>query len=374
MSELYIGLMSGTSIDGIDAALVDLDAPLPKLVSTHTESIPASLKQSIVELCTPGNSEIDKFGALDIELGRLFGMAANTLLKKNHLAADAIKAIGSHGQTIRHRPPAAQGERGFSLQIADPNTIAEHTGITTVADFRRRDMAAGGQGAPLAPAFHLAIAPEQMETCAFLNLGGIANITLIHQRELVCGFDTGPANGLMDAWITHTMGHAYDAEGAWAKSGTVQQDILEACKAHPYFLLPAPKSTGREAFNLAWLQQQLAKCNPAAEADVQATLLHLKCETIAAACQSLPYKPDIIYCCGGGTANPFLMAKLAQNCSPSTVATTGELGIDPHWIEACAFAWLASQTLHQKPIKLGGVTGSRNAVLLGGVYYAPATT
>jgi len=275
MSKLYIGLMSGTSVDGIDAALVDLSDTKPLLIDTHSHEIPADIKQRIEALCTPGSNEIDRLGKLDIELGQLFAAATQALLNTNNLTAKAIAAIGCHGQTIRHRPPSAAGEHGFSLQIGDPNTIAEATGITTVADFRRRDMAAAGQGAPLTPAFHLAIAPPAVNTCAFLNLGGIANLTLIHQQRLISGFDIGPANSLLDAWIAHKKNSAYDASGAWAKSGVVHDGLLKRLTSHAYFNLSSPKSTGREIFNLEWIKQHIeqesASSPPIEDADVQAT-------------------------------------------------------------------------------------------------------
>ena len=378
MSKLYIGLMSGTSVDGIDAALVDLSDTKPLLIATHSHKIPADIKQRIEALCTPGSNEIDLLGKLDIELGQLFAAATQALLNTNNLTAKAIAAIGCHGQTIRHRPPSAAGEHGFSLQIGDPNTIAEATGITTVADFRRRDMAAAGQGAPLTPAFHLAIAPPAVNTCAFLNLGGIANLTLIHQQRLVSGFDIGPANSLLDAWIAHKKNSAYDASGAWAKSGVVHDGLLKRLTSHAYFNLSSPKSTGREIFNLEWIKQHIeqesASSPPIRDADVQATLLQLMCTTIAKACQSLPHPPEIIYCCGGGTSNTFLMAQLAKSCLPSELTTTNVLDIAPDWIEACAFAWLASQTLMRKPIAVSAATGGQHNTLLGGVYYAAKNT
>jgi anhydro-N-acetylmuramic acid kinase len=378
MSKLYIGLMSGTSVDGIDAALVDLSDNKPLLIDTHSHEIPADIKQRIEALCTPGSNEIDRLGKLDIELGQLFAAATQALLNTNNLTAKAIAAIGCHGQTIRHRPPSAAGEHGFSLQIGDPNTVAEATGITTVADFRRRDMAAAGQGAPLTPAFHLAIAPPAVNTCAFLNLGGIANLTLIHQQRLVSGFDIGPANSLLDAWIAHKKNSAYDASGAWAKSGVVHDGLLKRLTSHAYFNLSSPKSTGRETFNLEWIKQHIeqesASSPPIEDADVQATLLQLTCTTIAKACQSLPHSPEIIYCCGGGTSNTFLMEQLAKSCLPSELTTTNVLDIAPDWIEACAFAWLASQTLMRKPIAVSAATGGQHNTLLGGVYYAAKNT
>lgn len=371
MSDLYIGLMSGTSIDGIDAALVDLGTPF-KLISTHSEPIDNAIRQRIVELCTPGSNEIDKLGQLDIDLGKKFANAALNLIRNSGIDASDVAAIGSHGQTIRHRPPESKSnQNGFTLQIADPNTIAELTRITTVADFRRRDMAAGGQGAPFAPAFHQTIAPEDIETSAFLNLGGIANITLIHKGELICGFDTGPANGLMDAWIQKNKGEKYDKDGAWAHSGSVNSDLLKELKACPYFAEAAPKSTGREEFNLQWLEGNLhALPDHCPAADVQATLLQLSCETIVEAIDDLPETPEVIYCCGGGTYNSAFIKNLQHLCGNKRIADTLELGIAPDWIEACTFAWLAKLTLSNTPTALNKITGAKNRSIYGGIYYS----
>ncbi|MBT8149614.1 MAG: anhydro-N-acetylmuramic acid kinase [Gammaproteobacteria bacterium] len=370
MSELYIGLMSGTSIDAVDAALVELGGNRPQLIASHSETVSPQLKQRIAQLCTPGNNEIEKMGTLDIEIGALFAHAANTLLDNNALSSRDIIAIGSHGQTIRHRPPQAPNTLGFSLQIGDPNTIAARTNITTVADFRRRDMTGGGQGAPLAPVFHQAIAPEGQRCCAFLNLGGIANLTLISGQQLQSGFDCGPANTLMDAWTYEQRQQHYDANGKWARSGQVSPALLKRLLAHPYFARTPPKSTGRETFNLEWLQQQLQALPPIAAADVQATLLQLSCTSIADALRALPEQPEVIYCCGGGSANSYFMQQLAQACAPCGIDTTAALGIDPNWIEACAFAWLAQQTLHRKAVPLQAITGTSNDSALGGVYFA----
>ncbi len=374
MTSLYIGLMSGTSVDSIDAALLDLSDPSKlRLLATHNHAIPQTIKRLIHKLCQPSDNEIETMGRLDRDLGRLFAEAATTLLKKSQHSKDDIAAIGSHGQTIRHGPSAMPDiQPSFSLQIADPNTIAELTGITTVADFRRRDIAAGGQGAPLTPAFHRAICVGQTQPCVILNLGGIANLTLITKNEIVSGFDTGPANTLLDGWIERHKQRRFDDKGQWASTGQCQLALLEHLKKHPYFSLPAPKSTGREQFNLEWLDQILNDTdaqNLAAE-DVQATLTQLTCDTIAKELLQLPNKVNAVYCCGGGAHNSFLLGQLAIACPDYQITTTQALGIDPDWLEASAFAWLAQQNLAKQSIDLGKATRAKNAAILGGIYLA----
>ena len=387
MKQLYIGLISGTSIDCIDAALVDCSEDRPILLAHHEHPIDDFTKQAIAALCLPGDNEIDRMGELDLQLGGLFADAAKQLLVKAKLSHKEIVAIGSHGQTIRHRPPKQNHSSGFTLQIADANTIAEKTHITTVADFRRRDMAAGGQGAPFAPAFHQAIAPSNVESSAFLNLGGIANITLVSQGNIVSGFDTGPANGLMDAWILKHKHVAFDNNGEWARSGTVNEALLTDLKAHPYFSEAAPKSTGREEFHLPWLESILKSKHAVSNEDVQATLMRLSCETIIeaifesnikhkAADATKSQQPSVIYCCGGGARNTFFLETLQSICdhryaaSNINITTTHEIGIGPDWIEACLFAWLAKQRLDQQPITLSNVTGASHNVIAGCIYSA----
>ncbi len=275
MSELYIGLMSGTSMDAIDAALVDFAHGM-RLVGTHSIALPDELKARLITLAQPGPDEIERLGRIDIELGQLFAEAVRGVLESSEHHAAEIKAIGSHGQTIRHRP---QGTYPFTLQITDPNTIAEATGITVVADFRRRDMAAGGQGAPLVPAFHASVFGHENHHRVVLNLGGIANFTLLPVGGEVRGFDTGPANALMDAWCERHTGRAYDADGAFAASGQVDAALLARLLADPWFALPPPKSTGREHFHLDWLQARMGE-TVLPPADVQATLLDLSARTV----------------------------------------------------------------------------------------------
>lgn len=383
MKQLYIGLISGTSIDCIDAALVDCSEDTPILLAHHEHPIDDFTKQAVAALCLPGDNEIERMGQLDLQLGCLFADAVNQLLTKAKLSHKDIVAIGSHGQTIRHRPPKDNNSPGFTLQIGDANTIAEKTQITTVADFRRRDMAAGGQGAPFAPAFHQAIAPNTIESSAFLNLGGIANITLLSQGNIVSGFDTGPANGLMDAWIHKHKDAAFDHNGDWARSGTVNKALLADLKAHPYFSEAAPKSTGREEFHLPWLESILEQGHRVTHEDVQATLMRFSCETIIDAILkpkynteplSQPQPPSIIYCCGGGARNAFFLETLQAICNSSNtnirITNTDELGIGADWIEACAFAWFAKQRIEKQAISLQTVTGAKHDVIAGCIYSA----
>ena len=374
MNPLFIGLMSGTSVDNIDAALLEFSRTnRPKLIATHSHAIPQATQQLVHALCQPGTNEIETMGRLDRSLGALFAEAAIALVSKTQYSNKDITAIGSHGQTIRHRPsPSPNTVPSFSLQIADPNTIAQLTGITTVADFRRRDIAAGGQGAPLTPAFHRAICQDQTEPCIILNLGGIANITVVVNNEIVSCFDTGPANTLLDGWIRRHKKQPFDNGGQWASTGQCQTALLNQLKAHPYFALTAPKSTGREQFNLQWLDAVLADTDARhiSTEDVQATLSQLSCDTIAAHLLALPDEVKTVYCCGGGTHNRFLLALLAAACPDHRFVTTEALGIDPDWLEAAAFAWFAKQTLAKQTVDLGKATNANKATILGGVYFA----
>lgn len=367
--QLYIGLMSGTSADAIDAVVVDLQST-PQLLAQHTLPLPIKTRQQIHALSLPGDNEIDRMGALDAELGHLFAQTSLELLDKSGINASQITAIGSHGQTIRHRPPGSS-EGTFTLQIGDPNLIAELTGITTVADFRRRDMAAGGQGAPLVPAFHRAIFHTQVKDRVIVNIGGMANITWLPAQGQTLGFDTGPGNVLMDGWIHSHSGGSYDKNGVWAASGQAHPELLADLLADAYFTLPAPKSTGRESFNRAWLDKSLAKLvPPPSPVDVQATLLELTVATIADSICSLGQTAKEIYVCGGGAYNPRLMQRLQDLLPTDKVASTSVLGIDPQWIEAMAWAWLAQQTINHRTGNLREVTGAKREVILGGVYFA----
>lgn len=368
--DLYIGLMSGTSADGIDAALVDLGDVFPRLVATHQHEMPAAIKQEILHLCQPGPDEIQRMGTLDRTLGQLFSMATLGLLAQVGLRNSDIRAIGSHGQTIRHSPPTTTNNPAFTLQIGDPNTIAELTGITTVADFRRRDIAAGGHGAPLVPAFHTAVFRHPDIARVIVNIGGMANITWLPPAAAVLGFDTGPGNVLMDGWVFRHKQQPFDRNGTWAGSGTADGELLRRLLEHPFFQEPAPKSTGREMFHTEWLDHHLQGTTITPE-NVQATLLELTARSVSEAIASLPGSAGAeIYVCGGGAHNERLLERLSQLCSPSRVASTASIGIDPQWVEAMAFAWLAQQTIAGKAGNIPEVTGAIAPRILGGVYPA----
>jgi anhydro-N-acetylmuramic acid kinase len=366
--ELFLGLISGTSADGIDVALASFD-PTPRLHAALSHPYPQDLRRRILELAQgDGRIAVDELGALEIQIAQCFADAANALLRKNSVAPSAVAAVGSHGQTVRHRPLQ---DPPYTLQLGDANVIAERTGITTVADFRRRDVAAGGQGAPLAPAFHVAMLPHDGQPRVVLNLGGIANITILPGAAdaPVRGFDTGPANCLLDAWALQHLGSAFDADGAFAARGQVHADLLATLLRDGYFAAPPPKSTGREMFHLAWLQQHL----PAfaiAPTDVQATLVALTARSIADAVRAFAPETREVLVCGGGVHNPVLMRAIAAACAPVSVASVATRGIDPDFVEAMLFAWLARERLAQRSIDaLPTVTGARGARVLGGIYF-----
>ncbi len=367
-TELFIGLMSGTSLDAIDAALIDFNTSPLQLIATHKLNISPELKSDIIKLCSPGENAINRMGKTDVQLGELFAKSVNELIHKANVTAADVKAIGSHGQTIRHMPNAPQP---FTLQIGDPNIIAARTGITTVADFRRRDMALGGQAAPLAPAFHDFLLRDQHENRWVLNIGGIANLTLLEKKQgsAVIGFDTGPGNTLMDAWCMRHQRRSYDHDGLWAASGTVDQPLLDALLSDSYFAKSAPKSTGREVFNLEWLNSRLRVNNiQRAPADIQATLCELTAQTIANAISAYEIQPGSIWLCGGGSHNSLLVKRLTALCAPYRITTTEEANLHPDWMEAAAFAWLAQQTLRGLPGNLPSVTGAKQPTILGAIY------
>lgn len=363
MQELYIGMMSGTSMDGIDAALVDFSTHHPKLLHTYTLSMPSNIRADLITLCHPGNDEINRLGTLDVQMGQLFAQTVKKLLETAHIPANKIKAIGSHGQTIRHQP---KGPYPFTLQIGDPNIIAHETKIKTIADFRRRDIAAGGQGAPLGPAFHNYVFRNAQEDRIVLNLGGIANITWLPKdlNKSVIGFDTGPSNTLLDSWASKHLAKNYDENGAWAASGKINPDLLNNLLADPYFKLPYPKSTGREYFNLDWLNKFNINLSPQ---DLQATLCELTAQSITHQINQLTSKGKILVG-GGGIKNLYLIERLKINCPSFTVHSTEEFGVPPQWVEAMAFAWLAKQTLNNLSSNLPSVTGAKQEVILGGIY------
>jgi len=365
----YIGLMSGTSLDAIDAALVHFSDAHCELQQQLALPIPDNMRQQALALLIPGENELLRMSQLDVLFGRLFARAVNTLLEASAVSAAQVKAIGSHGQTLRHYPDA---EYPATLQIGDPNIIAELTGITTVADFRRRDMAAGGQGAPLAPAFHQALLQDNQTNRVVLNLGGIANITVLpkDQNTAATGFDTGPANGLIDAWAERHLHTPMDTNGDWAASGAPDQALLNALLDDTYFSQPPPKSSGRETFNLQWLEKTLSDFPAVKANDVQATLVELSVVSIARAITKYAPATEQVLICGGGVHNPYLMQRLAAQLPEQAVASSQITGIDPDWVEAMAFAWLAKQTLAGKAGNLPAVTGAQHAVILGAIYPA----
>lgn len=366
---LYIGLMSGTSVDAIDSALVSCADNQVSVLATHQHDIPDETKQRIASLSHSGPDEIERLGPLDRELGRQFAAATLALVEKAGKSAKQIRAIGSHGQTVRHRPPSGgSGQDSFTLQLGDPNTIAEITGITTVADFRRRDIAAGGEGAPLAPAFHAAAFARHGVNRAIVNIGGIANASILQGEQLLMGYDTGPGNTLLDHWIQRHQGKAFDCDGNWSATGQVLDALLSDLLQHPYFALSGPRSSGKEDFNLAWLDRCLAAHSGASPTDVQATLAELTATTIANAVVASPAAVTEVYICGGGARNPDLMRRLERQLSPALLTTSAAIGVDPDWVEAVTFAWLAHQTLAGLAGNAPAVTGASGPRVLGGVY------
>ena len=367
-NQYYLGLISGTSADGIDAALVRFDGDAtharPELAFGRTYPWDPALRARLVELGQrTAMLTLDEVGELDVRIGRAFAQAAKAAIEASGVATADIAAIGSHGQTLRHR---AHGEIPFTLQLGDPSTIAERCGVRVVADFRRRDVAAGGHGAPLVPAFHAATLHSDAEDRAALNLGGIANFTLLPASASVRGFDTGPANGLMDAWCLRHSGQAYDMGGGFAAQGRIDEALLARLLDEPWFALPPPKSTGRDQFHLAWMESKLR--GDEAPADVQATLLALSVRTIADALRAAQPHTQRVIACGGGVHNPLLMAALAAAMPGSVVESSAMHGLDPDFVEAMAFAWLARETLAGRPGNLPAVTGAAGPRVLGAIY------
>lgn len=373
--DLFLGLISGTSADGIDAALVRFDEHNGRLRADvrHALTHPwqAELRERLIALGQGGPlTSLDELGQLDVRVGRAFGEAALTLIAAAGIDKHKVRAIGSHGQTIRHRPALATP---FSMQIGCAAHIAEISGIDTVADFRRRDIAAGGQGAPLLPATHGALLQDPAEDRAVLNLGGIANLTLLPRGNAMAdgairGFDTGPANALLDLWCQLHTGQPYDGGGQFAAQGVVDATLLQRLLADPWFALPPPKSTGREHFHMAWLSPHLSGNETAA--DVQATLLALTAHTVADALRTNQPDTQRLLVCGGGVHNPVLMAALAIELPNAIVESTGAHGVSPDHLEAIGFAWLARQTLRGLPGNLPRVTGAKGLRVLGAIYPA----
>lgn len=365
MADLYIGLISGTSMDGIDAVLASFEGSGVQIQATHSEPYPQALRESLLTaIRLPMDREPDESGELHRLVGLSFRDAARAVIAKSGTDTALIKAIGSHGQTIRHQPDA---DPPFSLQIGDASIIARDTNITTVANFRQADIDAGGQGAPLTPPFHDYLFSSRIKNRVVLNIGGIANITVLPSAgSPITGFDTGPGNTLMDNWIREQLGMDFDELGAWAAQGQVIDNLLHEFLGDAYFEQQPPKSTGFEYFNRDWLQQKGIDQYHAA--DVQATLCELTARTIASAVHDHAGNTDEVFVCGGGVHNTELMRRLAENLEGVAIDDTNAAGLDPDWVEAVAFAWLAMRTLNGQTGNLPGVTGASHKVVLGAIH------
>ena len=367
--QLYIGLMSGTSMDNIDAVAMEISEGKTKVKCSSSLEIPKTVKDAVLRVCHGGT--LESYFETDVLMGELFAQAALELMSKNSIKPSAIRAIGSHGQTVRHSPPR-DTNISYSKQIGDPNTIFARTGCTVVADFRQADIAHGGQGAPLVPAFHDEVFRDPDKHRVIVNIGGIANITSLNANHCCLGFDTGPGNTLLDAWCNRHLGLPFDNNGEWAASGTVCESLLQKLKSHPFFSWPSPKSTGLETFNLGWLDHELADLNISSKAiepkDIQASISALTAHTISDSIKGLEMKADEVFICGGGAKNSLVMSMIEQNLEGIPLDTTTSLGIDPEWVEAAAFAWLAMRRVENLPGNLPTVTGASDSVLLGGVY------
>ena len=361
MPELYIGIMSGTSLDGVDAVLAAARGKRLRLIASVHLTYPARLRLRLLGLQQRGSDELHRSALLANELSDLYARAVHRLLARARVGARKVAAIGCHGQTVRHRP-----RDGYTVQLVNGARLAERTGITVVCDFRNRDVAAGGEGAPLVPAFHAAMFHRTGRNRAIVNIGGIANVTSLAARGAVTGFDCGPGNALMDAWIAEKRGTRYDAHGVWAASGDVLPRLLAKLLAHPFFRRRPPKSTGREEFNLRWVERALS--GHERPVDVQATLMELTALTIARSLRTGAGRAREVYVCGGGARNRALLSRLSTALPGRRVATTAALGIAPEHVEALAFAWLARQALKGRPGNLPAVTGARGPRVLGAIY------
>jgi len=368
MPEHFIGLMSGTSLDGVDGVLAACESGATRVIGHAYRPFPPELAAEFLALNSPGAHELHRAALAANALSRLYAAVVDQLLRSAHLTPEDIRAIGAHGQTVRHRPGEFDGT-GYTLQLNNPALLAELSGITVVADFRSRDVAAGGQGAPLVPAFHQAAFGRPGETVGVLNIGGIANLSVLRD-EAVLGFDCGPGNALLDAWCCQHTGQPYDHEGRWAASGQVQPDLLQTLLAEPYFRLAPPKSTGRDLFNPDWLAAKLDRCRQLAPADVQATLTELTAQSCAAEVQRHAAGCARLIVCGGGALNTQLMTRLQALLPGLEVVSSALAGLPPLQVEAAAFAWLACRTLRGETGSLQSVTGARGARVLGAIYPA----
>jgi len=361
-SSLFIGLMSGTSLDGVDGVLADFSNGAIQTLAAAFTPFPPGLRAELMALQSASPNELEREALAANGLALVYAECVRALLPSS---PGPVTAVAAHGQTIRHRP-----ELGFTRQTNNPALLAELTGLDVIADFRSRDVAAGGQGAPLVPAFHQAAFGTPGTARVVVNIGGIANISVLHADGRVSGFDTGPGNVLMDLWIGRHRGQDYDADGAWAASGTVNQALLATLLDEPYFRQPAPKSTGRDLFHQQWLDDRLARHRGLAPADVQATLLHLSASTIAHAILGQGVTPDAVYVCGGGAYNSTLLRCIGAELGGVAVESTAALGVAPNRVEALAFAWLGWRCLNRAPGNLPAVTGARGLRVLGALYPA----
>ena len=363
MPELFVGLMSGTSLDGVDAVIADLSTGRPRLLGHRHHAFPPELKVELAALNQPGNDEIRRAALAANTLAGVYSAIVHARLTQCSLSAGQITAIGCHGQTVRHQPA-----EGYTVQLVNGSLLAESTNITVVCDFRSRDVAAAGQGAPLVPAFHRAAFASPNRHRVIVNIGGIANLTNLPCSAPVTGFDCGPGNLLLDAWVLQHLHQPFDRDGAWAQAGKVIPSLLTGLAADNYFRRAPPKSTGREEFNLAWLRRKLDGTE--APGDVQATLLALTAQGITGAIENFCADASEVYLCGGGARNSALASLLAAQLAPRQVAVTDTLGVDAEHVEALAFAWLARQTINSQPGNLPAVTGARSARILGAIYPA----
>jgi len=362
--------MSGTSLDGVDAVLVDFDGPTPSVLGHASAPMPAALRAELLALNSPTDNELHRAALAANGLVRLYADQVHVLLRQCGVAASAVRAVGAHGQTVRHRPQEFDGT-GYTLQLNNPSLLAELCGIAVVADFRSRDVAAGGQGAPLVPPFHQAFFGKPDQTLAVLNIGGISNITVLDPAVPdVLGFDCGPGNALMDAWCHARTGQTYDDAGRWAAQGQIHAGLLARMLEDPFFAKPPPKSTGRDLFNTPWLSIQLKGFDALPPVDVQATLTELTAQCCARSVRgAVPHCTGLLVC-GGGALNDFLMARLQAALPSCRVTSSAAHGLPPLQVEATAFAWLARQTILGKTSSLKSVTGAKGARMLGAIYPA----
>ena len=368
---LYLGLMSGTSLDGVDGVLARFDEGAPRVLGHRHHAFDESLRQELLALNAPGTEELHRSALAANSIARAYAGVVTDLLRVCGLAASDVRALGAHGQTVRHRPLQFDGT-GYTVQLLNGALLAELTGVDVVCDLRSRDVAAGGQGAPLVPAFHAALFGQPGEDRAILNIGGIANLTLLGTgADDVRGFDCGPGNALMDAWCELHTGQAYDRDGDWAASGRVNHDLLGRMLAEPYFALQPPKSTGRDLFHKDWLDRALKPCGYAVEpADVQATLAELTARTAVDALALHAGRTRQLLVCGGGAFNGHLMRRLSALAPGVTVSSTAARGVPPDQVEALAFAWLAHRFIERRPGNLPVVTGARGLRVLGALHPA----